>query len=140
MARSAVIATDKLTREIVDTLRLYATARVDNLEKICEKVAKETAKELRRTAPKMTGSYAKSWTARPTLRRGQYIRGYAVYARAPRYRLTHLLEKEHDIVDPVGRHHGMSKPQEHIAKAEANAIDKLYDMIVADAAGEYHGY
>jgi len=51
------------------TLRTYANGVAEAVDEAAEKCAKGLAKELRGTAPKRTGAYAKDWTSKQTARR-----------------------------------------------------------------------
>ena len=55
---------------------------------------KTAAKELRRTSPKDTGEYAKSWKSKVTSETARTIH-VSVYADHHQYSLTHLLENGH---------------------------------------------
>lgn len=82
-------------------------------------VAKQSAKTLRRQSPKRTGAYARSWSVK-IVRSGVTASTQAiVHAKAPHYRLAHLLEHGHK--GPYGK--GRPTPaHEHIGKVERAGI------------------
>lgn len=112
--------------EVMQLLDDYEQEVRDTVQKDIEKVAKETAKELRNTSPKAPGGgeYAKSWTA---TKRGN---GFVVHNKK-HYRLTHLLENGHVIRNQYGTY-GRTDPQKHIEPAEQQAAEKLVREIEED--------
>lgn len=118
----AKINVDKLSLEVLRQLEIYRNNTLESVKRAVIETAKETAVELRETAPVgQTGDYAQSWTYRrdPDLR-GAWRYSMVVYSKKPDYRLTHLLEHGHAKVNG-GR--VSSKP--HIKKAELRAIERL---------------
>lgn len=95
-------------------------------------IAKDTAKELRATAPKKLkgngGAYAKSWSYKPVKVSG-LLTEYVVYSRAPHYRLTHLLEDGHKIANGYGSYTGTVAARPHIAAAEEKAVRELENKV-----------
>lgn len=91
-------------------------------------VAKETAKELKATAPVNKGAYAKSWSYKPEKVSG-VLTEYVVYSKKPYYRLTHLLEDGHKIANGAGEYGGSVAARPHIAQAEQKAIEELEQRI-----------
>lgn len=115
----STIKAAELATEVSKILEAYR-AEVDiTLDEAVTVTAKETVKQLRTTSPKRTGDYAKSWTQNTTpYKKGAgYMR--VVYAKAPHYRLTHLLENGH-----LTRDGKRTRPQEHIAPA-AEAAERV---------------
>ncbi len=112
----ANINVDQLAAEIARGLADYSQDVVEKVNASSEKVGKETVKMLKATSPKKTGKYAKSWTMKTEKAIGQPdLR--IIHAKAPHYRLTHLLEHGHAKVGG-GRVEG--KP--HIGPAEEQVI------------------
>ena len=83
-------------------------------------VAADAADDLRQTAPKDTGDYRASWTYKQDRRTGDAV----VYAKAPEYRLTHLLEFGH-----VNRDGTRTAPEPHIKDARDRAEDELIEEV-----------
>ena len=96
----AEIKVGEMAHEIAKTLEGYAGLVQTDLVETIDAVCKETAKEICMDAKVRfggTGDYAKSWTSK---KRSGSTMSYnrVVYADDPHYRLTHLLERGHDIV------------------------------------------
>lgn len=115
----ATIKIDKLADEIAKELAKYSQEVVEKVNISSEKIGKEAVKQLRQTSPKKTGKYAKSWTMTTEKEFGQPHRRI-IHAKAPHYRLTHLLEHGHAKVGG-GRVEG--KP--HIRPAEEMVIQEF---------------
>lgn len=117
---------DKMSLEVVRTLKAYQDVTIDIMTKAVKETAKETVQELNVTSPEgATGDYKKSWAyKRDRSLKGNRRFDMVVYSKKPDYRLTHLLEKGHAKVNG-GRVQG--KP--HIAPAEKNAIARLETKI-----------
>lgn len=127
MSKVGEISIDKLLSTIDLTMNDYA-AGVDACLVIASDKAGESAEnELHRTSPasKNGGDYRKSWTYQEKeIRRGKSFRTEMVVYNAKFYRLTHLLEKSHRIVNKYGEY-GKTAPQPHIAPAQRNAEAKF---------------
>lgn len=91
----AVVSSNKFNfAETVEFyLNKYSAGVTDLLEESIKEVSKESVKKLKQTSPKRTGEYSKSWAYKQEI--GRLKVGAVVYAKAPKYRLTHLLEKSH---------------------------------------------
>jgi hypothetical protein len=115
----ANISIDQLAAEIAKGLAEYSQDVVEKVNVSSEKVGKAAVKKLKQTSPKKTGEYAKSWTMKTEPEVGQPdLR--IIHAKAPHYRLTHLLEHGHAKVGG-GRVEG--KP--HIRPAEEMVIQEF---------------
>ena len=116
----ANINIDQLAAEIAKELSKYSQEVVEKVNISSEKVGKAAVKQLKRTSPRrpppIGGKYAKSWTMKTEKEFGQPHRRI-IHAKAPHYRLTHLLEHGHAKVGG-GRVEG--KP--HIRPAEEMVI------------------
>lgn len=112
---------DQLSGEILDILDEYQETVTDRVKKAVLDTASDTVKELKKTSPKRTGKYAKSWTKKVVKDTSQeeYV---TIYAR--RYQLTHLLENGH-----AKRGGGRTKAVSHIRPAEQKAVKKLEEEI-----------
>ena len=112
----ANININQLAAEIAKGLAEYSQDVVEKVNISSEAVGKAAVKQLKQTSPKRHGKYAKSWTMKTEPEVGQPdLR--IIHAKAPHYRLTHLLEHGHAKVGG-GRVEG--KP--HIRPAEEQVI------------------
>ena len=112
----AKIKIDQLTAEIAKGLAEYSQDIVEKVNISSEKIGKEAVKQLRQTSPKKTGKYAKSWAMATEKEFGQPHKRI-IHARAPHYRLTHLLEHGH-----AKRGGGRVEGKPHIRPAEEMVI------------------
>lgn len=125
--------------ELADTVKdilndeLAAVGRA-NAEEI-PKIAKEAAKIVRREAPrsdgKGSGEYARTWTSKSEI--GRLQTSAVVYAKAPGYKLAHLLEYSHAL-----RNGERSTPQKHVGTADEWVNEVAVDRI-AKAIEEAQG-
>lgn len=121
MSKVGQISIDKLADAIGLTLEDYAKGVDSCLAEASEEAGKSAEAELHRTSPAASGEYRKGWTYQEKeIRRGKSYRTEMVVYNATRYRLTHLLEKSHRIVNKYGQY-GKTKAQPHIAPAQKNA-------------------
>lgn len=93
------------------TLRTYANGVAEAVDEAAEKCAKGLAKELRDTAPKRTGAYAKDWTSKQTGANARGAKAYTVYNKA-HYQLTHLLQNGHKGPAPAPAYPHIDRPAE----------------------------
>lgn len=112
----ANIKIDQLAAEIAKELSKYSQEVVEKVNISSEKVGKAAVKQLRQTSPKKTGKYAKSWTMSTEKEIGQPHKRI-IHAKAPHYRLTHLLEHGHAKVGG-----GRVEGRPHIRPAEEEVI------------------
>ena len=114
----ANIKIDQLA-EIAKGLAEYSQDIVEKVNISSEKIGKEAVKQLRQTSPKKTGKYAKSWTMSTEKLFGQpHTR--IIHAKAPHYRLAHLLEYGHAKVGG-----GRVEGEPHIRPAEEMVIKEF---------------
>ena len=112
----ANISIDQLAAEIAKGLADYSQEVVEKVNISSEKVGKAAVKQLKSTSPKKSGKYAKSWTMTTEKAIGQPdLR--IIHAKAPHYRLTHLLEHGHAKVGG-----GRVEGRPHIRPAEEQVI------------------
>lgn len=111
--------------QLAEILNDYDKEVREIAKKDIQKVAKDTAKDLRQTSPKKTGDYAKNWSTK------QMNGGWVVYNKAPTYRLTHLLENGHVIRNQAGTY-GRTQGEKHIEPAEQRASEELVKKIEED--------
>lgn len=113
-----------LADAVNDIMLNYAAEVSEATAEVVPAVAKEAAKKLRQASPKgATGEYRKSWSVR--LEKGRMQTLATVYAKAPGYRLAHLLEYGH-----AKRGGGRVEGTEHIKPVEEWAIDETEKQIV----------
>lgn len=107
----------QLAIEIQKQLMEYTEEVAETTRKIAMETSERTVKKLRENSPKSKGggTYAKNWT------RASETDGVVVYNRAPTYRLTHLLEKGHQLKQG-GRKVGASPAYPHIEKIEQESV------------------
>nr|DAF58312.1 MAG TPA: putative tail component [Myoviridae sp. ct6eX13] len=120
-------------------LEEYRDVTVDVMKDAVDKVTKETVAEIRSDIPAAgiggKGDYQKSWASKQDAEsKKRYAYAKVVYAKDPHYRLTHLLEKGHDLIvrgKPLGR----VKAFVHIRPAADDAADKLEKYIKSGLKG-----
>jgi len=115
----ANIKIDQLAAEIAKGLAEYSQDIVEKVNISSEKIGKEAVKQLRQTSPKKTGKYAKSWAMATEKEFGQPHKRI-IHAKAPHYRLTHLLEHGHAKVGG-----GRVEGRPHIRPAEEMVIEEF---------------
>lgn len=80
--------------ELIQLMHQYSMDVQKDIEKIVRDVAHKAVVELHRTAPVgRTGEYSKSFDVHVKSEKGKVH--FTAYAKAPHYRLTHLLEFGH---------------------------------------------
>ena len=113
---------DNLADDIMAGLQEYAQLADDAMKTAVKKTAASVKKEISANAPKDTGSYEKSWTAKKTKESSRSLE-MTVHSKN-RYRLAHLLEKGH-----AKRGGGRISGKPHIAPAEENGEEMLENLI-----------
>ena len=115
----ANVSVDQLAVEIAKGLAEYSQDVVEKVNISSERVGKSAVKRLKETSPKRYGKYAKSWTMTTEKAIGQPdLR--IIHAKAPHYRLTHLLEHGH-----AKRGGGRVEGKPHIRPAEEMVIQEF---------------
>lgn len=111
---------DGVAQQLDKILDEYADKLDETTDAIMEKVAKDTAQNLRQTSPPAgkQGQYAKSWTV--TKQKHQYI-----VHNKKHYRLTHLLENGHVVKNQYGTYGRWTPTRKHIEPAEEKAARDL---------------
>lgn len=115
----ANINIDQVAAEIAKGLAEYSQNIVRGIDKSSDRIGKETVKKLKLLSPRDSGEYAKSWRVNTEGEYGQ-PKNRIIYAKAPHYRLTHLLEKGH-----AKRGGGRVQAIPHIRIAEQEAINEF---------------
>lgn len=113
---------DAMADEIMKGLTEYADLAEEGMKKAVKKTAKSVKDEISANAPKKTGAYAKSWTAKKTKENSHSLE-MTVHSKN-RYQLVHLLEKGH-----AKRGGGRVAGKPHIAPAEQNGEELLENLI-----------
>lgn len=124
------ITIDAVPQAIDSALAGYKKGAGEAVKRAVEQCAKETKAEITAHAKfrKGTGAYVKAFELKVVYvdEMNERIRWQV---KAPRYRLTHLLEHGHRIVDVNHRLHGNTKPIPHISYGEALAEKRLPQLI-----------
>ena len=113
---------DSMADEIMKGLTEYADLADEAMKKTVRKTAKSVKDEISANAPKRTGAYSKSWTAKKTKENSHSLE--MVVHSKNRYQLAHLLEKGH-----AKRGGGRVSARPHIAPAEENGVQLLEQLI-----------
>ena len=116
---------DNLAEEIMQGLQEYADLADTAMKKAVRKTAKSVKDEISANAPKRTGAYAKSWTAKKTKENSHSLE-MTVHSKN-RYQLAHLLEKGH-----AKRGDGRVSGKPHIAPAEEKGV-QLFEKLIEEA-------
>lgn len=115
---SKKISISELSDAILEELEGYRDIAVEEMNKAIQDAGKTVQKEIEATAPKDTGTYAKSWRSKIT---EQTALGIHVTVHSPsRYRIAHLLENGH-----AKRSGGRVDARPHIAAAEEKGDKQL---------------
>ncbi len=112
---------------IAEALAEYDQEIADATKRITDEVAKETVDSLKKSSPKLTGSYRKGWRKKQSYADRRTKRN-TVYNETD-YQLTHLLEYGH-----ASRNGGRVRAIQHIAPVEQAAIEVLQERIEAAAS------
>lgn len=111
---------DQLASEIAQGLKDFTNEVVEMVDTSSQRIGKEAVKKLRATSPRKTQKYRKSWTMK-TSKTVHQPAVRTLHVRAPRYRLTHLLEHGHAIAGGTGR----VKAYPHIGPVEKEVIEQF---------------
>lgn len=119
-----VIRPEDLAAVIAEELDQYKGDVVEGMNKEAQAVARKIKQLLRKDpTPELTGEYKESWSTKTQKAPGGH-KNQIVYAKAPHYRKTHLLEHGH--ASPDG---GRVPAYPHIAPAEEEAAKEYQDRI-----------
>ena len=116
---------DAMADEIMKGLTDYADLADEAMKKAVRKTAKSVKDEISANAPKRTGAYSKSWTAKKTKENSHSLE-MTVHSKN-RYQLAHLLEKGH-----AKRGGGRVSGKPHIAPAEEKGV-QLFEELIEEA-------
>ena len=112
------VSIGSMADEIMRGLNEYADLAAEEMKEAVKDAGKLARDEIKATAPKKTGAYAKSWVSKTTGESSHAI-SVTVYSKN-KYQLAHLLEHGH-----AKRGGGRVPGKAHIAPAETKAIEKL---------------
>ena len=101
------MSNQSLTQQLVQIMKEYTDEIDSGIEKVISDVGKESAQMLKSNAPVKTGKYRRSLTIEISAKNG--TTSFTAYAKAPYYRLTHLLENGHKTNFKSGRFGGKRK-------------------------------
>ena len=128
------MSVDAFADEIVKTLREYRNAVNVDVEKIANKVGKDAVKRVKENAEAAgiggTGEYVKSITSKKLKSASALYSGRVIYAEAPHYRLTHLLEYGHATVNG-----GRTRAFPHWSEAEKAAAQQFERELKGEIEG-----
>lgn len=116
---------DDLADEIMAGLQEYAELADDAMKTAVKKTATTVKKEIAANAPKDTGAYGKSWTAKK-IKENSHTLQMTVHSKS-HYQLAHLLEKGH-----AKRNGGRVQGKPHIAPAEEHGAELLQSLIAEE--------
>ena len=121
---SESISADKLAREIMRQMEEYTEEVRETTQDVAMNVSEKAVKKLRENSPKSKngGTYAKNWT------RTTDKHEITVYNKSPTYRLTHLLEKGHQL-KRGGRKIGEVRAYPHIEEVEQEYIKEYVEEL-----------
>lgn len=123
-----VVPIDKMASEITKALTNWSQEVADAMNAAVAEATAYAVLDLKRNSPKDSGDYAKDWT-RTTLEKSRYALRNVVHNKG-HYRLTHLLEHGHAIVNakkPGAKTRTDAYP--HIGLAEAHAQQILNEKM-----------
>ena len=132
MASSQKISIDELTNAVMKEIETLKDVSIDSMQNAVTKTSKEAVKKLREARPagsEKYGSwneYSKGWTSSNENKKGGLSYGVVIHNKT-HYRLAHLLEKGHALVNG-----GRTKAFPHIATVEEEAEKMLEDEIKSE--------
>ena len=112
------IPIDALSETVMKELNEYADLACDDMKEAVKSSSTLVKNQIKATAPKSTGAYAKSWSTKNTRESSRSLE-VTVYSRN-RYHLAHLLEFGH-----AKRGGGRVSARPHIAAAEQMGMEQL---------------
>ena len=116
------VAIDGLAEAVMKELNEYSDVVADDMKAAVKKAGNTVKNQIKATAPKDTGKYAKSWSVKNTKETSNTLE-VTVHSRN-RYQIAHLLENGH-----AKRGGGRVAARPHIAQAEQMGITQLEQEI-----------
>ena len=123
------VTIDELADAVADIMADVKDICAEQLKETVIQAGKDTAKEIKATAPKKTGKYAKSWRSRTTKETADGLQ-VTVYSPS-RYMLAHLLEFGH-----AKRGGGRVEGIEHIGPAGDKVLGKAEEKLARSITHE----
>lgn len=117
---NSTINCEQLALEVQKQLKEYTEDVREGVFKTATKISEKAVERLKAESPNRTGDYAKGWTHSAD----NY--GVVVHQKGKEYRLTHLLEKGHQL-RRGGRLVGESPAKPHIAKIEEECVKEYIE-------------
>ena len=94
MVSMANVQIDQLATTLSTNLTKWSKNVEENVRKAVDDTMKQLVADTKRDAPVRTGDYKNSISSKVTIKKnGEYQKTW--YVKAPKYRLTHVLEKGH---------------------------------------------
>lgn len=128
------VAINEFSNAVNDILKEYADDVYDDVKDIVDDVTVEALGILKDAAPvgkgKRAGEYKKA-LKKKKVSETPTNKTNVLYAEAPHYRLTHLLENGH-----ATRNGGSTEPQEHFGKADKFINDELPERVARKIGGK----
>lgn len=112
------VSIDGLADAVARELKEYEALTSEGMKAAVKKAGDTVRNEIRSSAPRRTGAYAKSWAVKKTKESGHALE-VTVHSRN-RYQIAHLLEHGH-----AKRGGGRVSGRAHIAPAEETGIVQL---------------
>ena len=122
------IRIDDFSNVLEQALSEYGDTAASSVKRAVTEAGEAVKEQIKATAPKDTGRYAKSWAVKTT-KETATSKSMAVHS-AKQYRLTHLLEFGH-----AKRGGGRTKAQPHIAPAEQTGFEALLSGVEKGVKG-----
>ena len=113
---------EQLAQAVMEEMNEYKDLVDISMKAAVMKAGKTVQSDIKGSAPKRTGGYARSWSVKTT-KESSHALEVTVYSRN-RYQLAHLLEFGH-----AKRGGGRTRAQVHIAPAEEKGIRQLEEDI-----------
>lgn len=113
---------DDIGRSLVALMRQYTGEVSVKIEQVIEEVGQEATAMLKRNAPRKKGKGGGKYRRSLTMEfsKGNGKAGFIAHAKAPHYRLTHLLEDGHRTNLKTGKYgtKAQTTPQPHFAQVQ----------------------
>lgn len=124
------IKIDQLSRTMEDALQDYKADTADKMKAAVEQTTEEMAQEIWNRASVNTRwkKYIRAFDVKTVYEDTMNLRK-RWYVKAPHYRLTHLLEKGHRVVDRNGKVHGRTRAFPHIQYGAELAQRRLPELL-----------
>ncbi len=122
------IKVDSLSKEVMRELEKYKNVTTEDVKSAVKKTSDFIKKEIKKSAPKNTGNYSRSWKTKKTRETPRSL-SMTVYTPTG-YRISHLLEYGH-----AKRGGGRVSARVHIKPSEDEGIKRLEKEIKESLRG-----